>query len=94
MGKCIGSTSFFVLINGYYPFGYFGSLRGLRQGGLLSSLLFLLIVVVLGCMLDRIVEVGMLEGFQLNPNGVAISHLQFAYDTFILFANSQQHIRY
>lgn len=93
MYKCIGLASFLVLINGS-PSSHFGSSRSLRQGDLLSPLLFLLVVEVLGRTLDRAVVIGMLEGLQVWPNGMVVSHFQFADDTLILCANSQRQIRY
>lgn len=63
-------ASFSMLINGSFS-SHFCSMRHLTRG---SPLLFLLVVEVLGCMLDRVVEVGMLEGFQVGPNEVAVSH--------------------
>lgn len=49
---------------------------------------------MLGCMLDREIEVGMLEGFQVRPNGVVVSHLQLADYTLILCASSHRKIKY
>lgn len=65
------------MINGV-PSDYFGCSRGLRQGDLLSPLLSLLVVEVLSGMLDRAVELGKLEGFQVGSRTMlfSISNLQ------------------
>ena len=51
------TVRFLVLVNGSLV-GFFGSSRGLRQGNLLSPLLFLLIMEVLSCILKKIEEGG------------------------------------
>lgn len=75
------------------PKGDFGCSRGLRQGGPLSPLLFLLVVSVLGSKLRRAGEVEMFNGFSLGWGEVVVSHLQFTDDTLIFYNNSQQQIR-
>ena len=73
------------------PVGFFGSSRGLRQGDLLSPLLFLL-MEVLSRMLKKIEDCGLLRGFRVGPTnsiGVCISHLLFVDDT-ILFCDASR----
>ena len=60
---------------------FFGSSRGLRQGDLLSLMLFLIMMEVLSRMLRRVEGVGLREG------GERVSHLLFAHDT-ILFCDT------
>ena len=52
MKACISTVCFLVLINGS-PAGIFGSSYDLRQGDLLSPLLFLLVMEVLCRLLKR-----------------------------------------
>ena len=78
-----------MLVNGS-PTGFFDNSRGLRQGDLLSPLLFLLIMEVLSRMLRRSVERGFIRGFQVGRGDltqVSISHLLYADDT-ILFCDA------
>ena len=82
---CLSTVRFSILINGS-PCGFFGSSRGLRQGDLLSPLLFVLVMEALGRMLDKAVHEGCLSGFSVgNSEGrsLALSHLLFADDTLI-----------
>ena len=62
MKACISTVCFLVLINGS-PAGIFGSSYDLRQGDLLSPLLFLLVMEVLCRLLKRTEEGDFLRGF-------------------------------
>lgn len=64
-------------------------LQRLRQGDLLSSFLFILVMKVLHLALDKAVELGIIEGFQNVIPGLIFSHLQFADDT-ILFLRADE----
>ena len=84
---CVSTVHFSVIMNGS-PTGFFDSMRGLRQGDPLSSLLFLLIMEVLSTMLRHTEEGSFIRGFQAGNgraagNGLCISHLLFADDTII-----------
>ena len=88
---CITTVRFSIIVNGS-PIGLFGSSYGLRQGDLLSPLLFLLIMEVLSRMLKKTEDCGLLRGSLVGPTnsiGVRISHLLFADDT-ILFCDTSR----
>jgi hypothetical protein len=70
---------FSVLVNGS-PFNFFSSSRGLRQGNLLSPLLFVGVVEALSKMVTTTVDKGLLSGFSMGFRlpVVNISHLPFA----------------
>ena len=53
------------MVNGK-PRGNFGATKGLRQGDPLSPFLFTLVVDVLGRLMDRAVEVGVVKGFRIG----------------------------
>ena len=96
MKACITTVRFSVLINGSLA-GFFGSSRGLRQGDLLSPLLFLLVMEVLSRLLRRTEEGDFLRGFQASPNargGLHISHLLFADDTILFCDASREQLLY
>ena len=85
------TVRFSVLVNGSLV-GFFGSSRGLRQGDLLSPLLFLLIMEVLNRILKKTEEGGFIQGFHVGPinsTGIYVSHLLFADDT-ILFCDASR----
>ena len=56
---CIFTVQFSVLVNGF-PAEFFGSSRGLRQGDLLSSMLFLVMMEVFSKMMKRAEGAGLL----------------------------------
>ena len=88
---CISTVRFSIIVNGS-SVGFFGSFCGLRQGDLLSPLLFLLTMEVLSRILKKTKDCGLLRGFHVGPSnsiGVCISHLLFADDT-ILFCDASR----
>ena len=83
---CISTVQFSILFNGS-PADFFGSSRGLRQGDLLSPILFLVMMEVFSKMIKRVEGAGLLHGFRAigrQVGGVGISHPLFANDTILL----------
>ena len=91
---CISTIQFFVLIKGSLV-DFFGSSRGLRQGDLLSPLLFLIMMEVFSRMLRRVEGAGLICGFNLEgrrDGGECVSHLLFADDTIIFYDTDVEQI--
>lgn len=80
----ISTGSFAALVNGE-PLGLFGSLRGIRQGDPLSSLIFVIVMECLTLLLDYAEAEGKIKG--LGKRG-AVSHL-FIVDDVHSFAKQQ-----
>ena len=79
---CISIVRFSIIVNGSLV-DFFGSSRGLRQGDLLSALLFLLIMEVLSRILKKTKDCDLFRGFHVGPSnsiGVRIPHLLFVDD--------------
>ena len=88
---CISSATFSVMVNGF-PYGFFRSSRGLRQGDPLSSHLFVIGMEALSCLIAKEVEGSFLSGFSVGGrgrDGLITSHLLYADDT-ILFCEPKQ----
>ncbi|KAK3229115.1 hypothetical protein Dsin_000996 [Dipteronia sinensis] len=62
--------------------------KGLRQGDLISPLLFNIVAKGLNCLLQKACQLGMIAGECFDEDKVHITHLQFADDT-ILFLKSR-----
>ena len=62
---CISTVQFSVLFNGFVA-DFFGSSRGLRQGDLLSPMLFLVMMEVFNKMMKRVEGAGLLRGFRAD----------------------------
>ncbi|WP_420914570.1 reverse transcriptase domain-containing protein [Candidatus Phytoplasma australasiaticum] len=86
--SCVRTVQYSILINGK-PRGNIKATRGLRQGDPLSPFPFLLIVDSLSRMVWRSLEGGIIEGFEVGREKVALSHLQFVDDT-IFFCSGRQ----
>ena len=77
---CISIVQFSVLINGSST-NFFGSSRGLRQGDLLSPMLFLIMMEVFNRILRRVEGAGLISGLKIEgrrDGGESVSHLLFA----------------
>lgn len=77
------------------PTSFFSNSHGLRQGYLLSMLLFVIIMEALGKMISVVVSRGLLFGFSVeieNDGGIDISHLLFAGDTLIFCGAVPDHL--
>ena len=62
---CLSSSSFAVIVNGK-PRSWFKGQRGLRQGDPLSSFLFTLVVDVLGWLVSRAIDNGLVKGLTVG----------------------------
>ena len=80
--EIVCTASYSILINGE-PKGFIKPSRGIKQGDSLSPYLFLLCVEGLSTLHRKGMESQYLHGILSCPNGVCISHLLFAYDSFI-----------
>ena len=75
-------ASYSMLINGE-PKGFVTPSQGIRQGNLLSPYFFLLCVKGLSSLIRKAVESQNLHGILTCSNGVCVSYLLFADDSFI-----------
>ena len=80
--ETVHTASYSVLINGE-PKGYITPSHGIKQGDPLSPYLFLLCVEGLSSLIRKAIESQQLHGILSCTNGVCISHLLFADDSFI-----------
>lgn len=74
---CVQDPRFSIFISGR-PRGRIFSTRGIKQGDLLSSFLFLLISKVLSVLLVMLHVNGLFEGFIMGKDRIHASILQFA----------------
>ncbi|KAM0044310.1 putative RNA-directed DNA polymerase [Helianthus debilis subsp. tardiflorus] len=79
-----------VLVNGSPTFE-FQCHKGLRQGDPISPFLFLMVMEVLSCLVDKAGILNIFSGFQV-PNGPCVSYLLFADDAIILGEWSSENI--
>ena len=74
---------------------FFGSLRGLRQGDPLSSMLFLVMMEVFSKMMKRVEGAGLLRGFRADGRRggrVCVSYLLFADDTILFYDVGEEQV--
>lgn len=69
--------------------GRFEASQGLRQGDPLSPFSFTLVVDVLGRLMDKAVDVGVVEGVKIGREEVCVSHLHADDTLFLLEANNE-----
>lgn len=66
--KCISTTSFAIMVNGD-PSTFFKTSRGLRQGNLLSPLLFLTVMEAFSRLMEKAREQNLLKGADVGRGG-------------------------
>ena len=91
--ETVCTASYSVLINGE-PKGFINPSRGIKQGDLLSPYLFLLCVEGLSSLIRQAVASKSLHGILSCHNGVCISHLLFADDSFIFCQTTVEEYRH
>lgn len=84
--KCVSIVSYSTVINGHSGVKFTPS-RGLRQGGPLSSFLFLSCGKGLSSLLRQTMKRGTFKGVTVSRKGPQVSHLLFADDC-ILFGEA------
>lgn len=87
--ECVTSASASVLVNGS-PSGVFKMERGLRQGDPLSPFLFLIAAEGLNILMERASSLGYFSGAEIGGDRICISHLQYADDTILMGAATQE----
>jgi hypothetical protein len=93
---CISTVSFSILVNGT-PSGFFNSSSGLRQGDLLSPLLFVVVMEAWSRMLTATLDQGNLTEFSVGAKeseALVVNHLLFADDTMIFCGAQEEQIRH
>ncbi|XP_012441922.1 uncharacterized protein LOC105766924 [Gossypium raimondii] len=88
--ECVSTARAAVLIN-HMVTNEFRIYRGLRQGDLLSTFLFILVMEVLHLVMDKAEEMRIIEGIKDVILGQSFTHLQFADDT-ILFLRADKEV--
>ena len=72
-----------VLVNGSPTFE-FNCEKGVRQGDPLSPILFLIVMEVLHCLLDKAVELGEIKGIRFDDGRTELSHMFYADDALLV----------
>uniref|UniRef100_A0A803PAN7 CCHC-type domain-containing protein n=1 Tax=Cannabis sativa TaxID=3483 RepID=A0A803PAN7_CANSA len=80
--NCITTVSFSVLVNGEIS-GLIQPQRGLRQGDPLSPYMFLLCLEGFSCLIQEAERADKIHGVKFGREGLKLSHLFFADDSFV-----------
>uniref|UniRef100_A0A803QSN3 Reverse transcriptase domain-containing protein n=1 Tax=Cannabis sativa TaxID=3483 RepID=A0A803QSN3_CANSA len=80
--NCITTVSFSVLVNGEIS-GLIQPQRGLRQGDPLSPYMFLLCSEGFSCLIQEAERADKIHGIKFGREGLKLSHLFFADDSFV-----------
>ncbi|GLT48339.1 hypothetical protein SLA2020_219710 [Shorea laevis] len=91
IGECLRTSLVSVLVNGS-PSRQFKVSRGLRQGDPLSPFLFLIIAEGLNRLVSEAVKKRKLEGVEVGNRGFRILHLQYADDTILFGAATDENV--
>lgn len=86
--SCVSSVKYSVLINGQ-PGKFFTPSRGLRQGNLLSSYLFLMCAESLSSLIMKAEIRGDIQGLSVTQRGTSINHFLFADDSILFYRASK-----
>ncbi|GKV29203.1 hypothetical protein SLEP1_g38149 [Rubroshorea leprosula] len=81
--ECLQTASVSILVN-ESPTDEFKMERRIRQGDLIASLLFLIIVEGLNVLIESTIRKELFRGVDIGPFGLKISHLEFADDIVIM----------
>ena len=80
--SCVTTPSFSVLVNGK-PYGMIQPSRGICQGDLISSYLFLLCAEGLTALLNKAESEGRIKGVSIYRGAPKITNLMFAEDSLL-----------
>lgn len=73
---------------------WFSASRGVRQGDLLSPLLYTLVVDIISRTSDKGAQTGLIEGFKVGRGKVNVSHRQFVDDTILFLGADFEKFKY
>lgn len=90
MHNFISSAALAILVNGS-PTAFFDMHKGLRQGDLLSPLLFNICVNGLFCILNQLLGEFKFSGVRIGPE-LALNHVHFADDTLLFCENNEEQL--
>jgi len=80
MKNCVFGGNMYILVNGC-PTEEINIQRGLKQGDLSVSFLFLLVAESFGGLMKNMVNINLFTCFKVARQGMEISQLQYADDT-------------